>query len=309
MKGVWLWMLERYPPGIIVVHALAYLTSIAVAQALLSDSISFLYVRDGLGIVVFFLFPLILRIMDEHKDYETDCRLHPQRVLQRGDTSLFILRRVAWGAVIVQGAFCVYVDQGLGVVTLLWLATMLYAVLMAKEFFCGEWLQKRMMLYAISHQLITPLSVLWFCSMATTPALPPNKIWGYALLALLSTLAYELTRKIRPPEEEREGLDSYTKSLGSWQAPLLAMLIFIGIGLGTPYWLNHIGIPVETMTIMLGFNALWLILCLFFCLSFGRSPLRAWAKGMEAMSAVMTLWMYGWVLYALCQTKEVLWMF
>ncbi|MAA78914.1 MAG: prenyltransferase, partial [Deltaproteobacteria bacterium] len=86
MRGIWLWMLERYPPGIIIVHALAYMTSVAVVQGLVSETIVFSYLREGLGILIFFMFPLILRIMDEHKDYESDCVLHPERVLQRGDT-------------------------------------------------------------------------------------------------------------------------------------------------------------------------------------------------------------------------------
>ena len=307
MRGIWLWMLERYPPGIILVHALAYMTSIAVVQGLLSDTIVFSYLRDGFGILVFFMFPLILRIMDEHKDYEADCVLHPDRVLQRGDTSLSTLKRLAVVCACIQLGYCLVVDGGIYVVTIMWAITMLYAILMAKEFFLGAWLQKRMMLYAISHQLITPISVVWFCSIATTPDLPPVDILGFALLGLLTTFAYELTRKIRPPEEERVGLDSYTKSLGSWQAPALALCIFVGIGAGTPFWLNHMRIPWDGMTGVILSSGALVGLCVFCSISFIRSPEKKWAKGMEAMSALMTLWMYGWILYTVLQASKVQW--
>lgn len=307
MKGIWLWMLERYPPGIILVHALAYMTSIAVVQGLASDTIIFSYLRDGVGILVFFMFPLTLRIMDEHKDYEADCVLHPDRVLQRGETSLSTLKKLAVVCACIQLGYCLVVDGGIYVVTIMWAITMLYAMLMAKEFFLGEWLQKRMMLYAISHQLITPISVVWFCSIATTPDLPPVDIWGFALLGLLTTFAYELTRKIRPPEEEREGLDSYTKSLGRWQAPVLAMLIFVAIGLGTPFWIYKMGIPWAGMPTTMVIDGILILLCGSCCAMFLERPEKKWAKGMEAMSALMTLWMYGRILYTVLQASEVQW--
>ena len=75
LSGIWAWMLERYPPAIILLHGLVYLTAVAVSQYLHNpenDAIQWFYVRDGLGIYAFFLFPLVLRIMDEHKDYEGD---------------------------------------------------------------------------------------------------------------------------------------------------------------------------------------------------------------------------------------------
>jgi hypothetical protein len=308
LSGVWAWLLERYPPGIIVIHALAYMTSISVSMFLFSsEGLTFSYTREGMGIAVFFMFPLILRIVDEHKDFEIDLSLHPNRVLQRGDTSLLVLRNIAIGCAILQLGFCLFVDGGIGVVTCLWGCTMLYALLMGKEFFCGAWLEKRMILYAISHQLITPISIAWFCSIPTTPEYPPQGIWGFALLCLLGTFSYEISRKIRAPEEEREGLDSYTKSLGRWQAPLLVLLLFTGISSGASLWMQSVGLSGGLSVGFFIVNGMLFALCILCCIQFIRAPKKSWAKGMEALSGVMTLWIYGWILYSIYSMREMTW--
>ena len=98
---------------------------------------------------------------------------------------------------------------------------------MAKEFFCGEWLEKRMVLYAITHQLVTPISMLWICSVSISPSYPPLDIWGFLLTALFCTFSYEIGRKIRAPKDEEEGVDSYTKSIGLRMAPIVTAFLFL----------------------------------------------------------------------------------
>ena len=61
LSGFWAWLLERYPPGIIVLHALAYMTCISVSMFLSApDGLTYFYIREAVGIIVFFMFPLIL---------------------------------------------------------------------------------------------------------------------------------------------------------------------------------------------------------------------------------------------------------
>ena len=304
-------MLERYPPGIIILHGLVYLTAVAVSQYIQDpdiETIQWYYLRDGVGIYVFFLFPLILRIIDEHKDYEGDCLAHPDRVLQRGDTSLSILAKLAWISALIQACFSVYVDQGFGSVTMLWLATMGYGLLMAKEFFCGEWLEKRLMLYAITHQIITPISMLWICSVPISPGYPSSDIWGFAAMAFCCTFSYEIGRKIRAPADEREEVDSYTKALGLRAAPITALLFFAG-ATGIPiWWFPHIGLSGAISTVLLAINAFFFLLCASVCILFIRAPQKKWAKSIEGGSALLTLWVYAWVLYAILAEKELIWM-
>lgn len=309
--GIWKWMLERYPPAIFVLHSLVYMTSISISTYIETPSttpLSFSFVREIFGSIAFFTFPLMLRIMDEHKDYEKDCETNPQRVLQRGETSLKILARLGWMCVCVQLLFSVYADQGFSSVSLFWLLTLGYSILMGKEFFCGAWLEKRMVLYAISHQLITPISMLWICSVPISPSFSSIKIWGFLLTALLCTFSYEIARKIRAPEDEQEGVDSYTKTMGLRTAPIVTLCLFAA-ATGLPiYYFDQIGLEQGVSTGLLCMDAIVFLLCTSVCVLFLLHPKKKWAKSMEAASGILTLWIYGWILYAVCMARDIIWM-
>jgi 4-hydroxybenzoate polyprenyltransferase len=97
-----------------------------------------------------------------------------------------------------------------------------WTLLMLKEFFIGEWLARRLLLYAFTHMLSMPLAFLWMAQMgAGDRGLPADVVW-VALLGGLIGASLEVGRKLRAPEDERPGVDSYTKVLGTTGAPALA---------------------------------------------------------------------------------------
>jgi hypothetical protein len=310
LSGIWMWMLERYPPAIVILHALVYITAVSVSAYLTGSdgtTIELNVYREIWGIFVFFSFPLVLRIIDEHKDFERDCITHPNRVLQRGDTSLEVLAKLGWGCAIFQAIYSLYVDNGLASVFIMWLATIGYSLLMAKEFFCGEWLEKRMVLYAITHQLVTPISMLWICSVSISPSYPSLDIWGFLLTALFCTFSYEIGRKIRAPKDEKEGVDSYTKSIGLRMAPIVTAFLFLGAA-GVPvFWFEQIGLVEGLTNGLLVANGIVLLLCAGVCGLFVHDPQKKWAKSIEGGAAVMTLWVYGWIFYAISVASGVSW--
>jgi 4-hydroxybenzoate polyprenyltransferase len=85
---------------------------------------------------------------------------------------------------------------------------------MAKEFFCADWIRPRLLLYAFSHMLITPLAMIWTIRLVAPGAAPGGPTALYLSLTFISGLAFELARKSRGPEEETHTLDSYSKVLG-----------------------------------------------------------------------------------------------
>ena len=164
------------------------------------------------------------------------------------------------------------------------------------------------MLYGISHQIITPISMLWICAVPISPSFPSPDIWGFAAMAFCCTFAYEVGRKIRAPEDEREEVDSYTKALGLRAAPLTALFFFVGAA-GIPiWWLPQIGLQNGISTPLLIVNTVVLLLCVGACVLFIHSPQKKWAKSIEGGSALLTLWAYGWILYAVLAGREVIWM-
>ncbi|MEM8961336.1 MAG: UbiA family prenyltransferase [Acidobacteriota bacterium] len=166
-----------------------------------------------LGAVALFCFFFHLRVFDEHKDYADDCRHHPHRVLQRGLVTLGDLRRLGIVAIVV-GAVAALLAGWAAFVA--WLIAFLFSLLMLREFFVGPWLKKRFLLYAISHMLLLPLLALMIFSFTTgqPPWQAPGWFWLYAFVGFFVSFNWEVSRKIRAPEQEIDGLDSYTKRFG-----------------------------------------------------------------------------------------------
>lgn len=219
------WAAERFP----LVHGIAalglYLVVMVFTRALVHTGPITIGLADLPGFVAVWAFFLTLRVLDEHKDYEDDCRFHPQRVLQRGLVTLDQLKVAGAAAVGVQAVVSLWRDGGLGSVTLWWIATMAWAALMAAEFFQREWLRPRLLVYAVSHMLIMPLAILWTAQMSVPQAALTPAIWPVAAFGFMAGAAFEIARKAKGPEEEQPGVDSYSQRLGiGGAAALLAVL-------------------------------------------------------------------------------------
>ncbi len=100
---------------------------------------------------------------------------------------------------------------------------------MAKEFFIGEWLSKRLFLYALSHMVVMPMGLVWAVTMASPGAALPTAIYVLAGFSFVSGFTFEISRKIKAPEDERDTIDSYTRIFGTKGAPTVALaLVFVG---------------------------------------------------------------------------------
>ena len=218
-KRIVAWMNERFPFANALLFFILYLTSAAVARTALDQEIKISLIDLLNCFIVWGLF-LVIRIFDEHKDYELDVLNHPQRVLQSGLITLKHLKILAGISIVGQMAFSFYLDGfTLGSAMISWLIMFGYLCLMGVEFFCGEWLEKRLTLYAFTHMMIMPLIVFWLANIAVpsadiTSVLTPS-LYIMMLLAFVSGFCFEIARKTRGPEEERETVDSYSKIFGT----------------------------------------------------------------------------------------------
>lgn len=167
------------------------------------------------GVTMLGLF-FLLRVLDEHKDADTDARYRPELPVPSG---LVTLRELRVAASLVLGLVAL-ANAVLDPLLLLPLAAAVgYAALMGREFFVREWLRARPLAYLLSHMVVMPLVVLHATAADWLPAgrEMPREIWLLLVFAFLNGLVIEIGRKLRSPAEERAGVETYT---ASWGVPL-----------------------------------------------------------------------------------------
>jgi len=214
------WMSERFPPvsyGILI--ASYYSSNQFLAEVLTAPDQKLKYtVGSILGAISLLCIFFQLRVFDEHKDFAQDCLHFPDRILQRGLISLRDLKFSVVITIAVQLACAAtWMPQGKPAALIAVLVTMLYSLLMLKEFFASDWLRSHFLVYTISHMMIMPLLAMVVFSFATGEYFwnAPGWFWLYAFVGFFVTLNWEISRKIRSPDQEIEGVDSYTKILGT----------------------------------------------------------------------------------------------
>ncbi len=206
---------ERFPlPGVILYAGSLYWMSYSFAGTL-HDSSSWSILDFFTGFIVYFLVFLHLRIFDEHKDFKKDCIAYPKRMLSRGEITLKDLRKILYPVLAVE---CV-LSMMLGIRAFTaWLMIMVWTLLMLKEFFVKEFLNKRIGLYLISHQLLVPIMII-FPIMQRRNLFQASKselvlFSIFALGTMCLTMTYEIARKTWSSEMENENADSYTREWG-----------------------------------------------------------------------------------------------
>lgn len=292
----WAYLQERFPLVNSLLFVILFLTGYTFTAFLVRPGapVTADY-RWPLAMLALYFFFLRLRVFDEHKDYEEDLRHYPDRVLQSGRISLRDLRRVAWAGTLFEAAVSWLFSPW---AFACWLLAVGYSLLMAREFFVGEWLRPRLLLYALSHMLVMPLIVLWVGSMALEGA--PMPWWGLVELGALSFcsgLAFEIVRKIRPPAAERPGILTYSAIFGYRRAPWVVALALLAAVLLNYDLLRQLG---QGPGWYLALAVLWLGY-LALGLAFVRRPAEASAKRLELGTSLVMLGIYVVVIAATLQ--------
>ncbi len=191
-----------------------------------------------------------LRLMDELKDYDKDVIAHPTRPLPRGvlttaqvSKSISVMMTIGW----LLSACFVLINM-----TSMWLSTLTTAWLwlMYKEFYIGQALAKRPLLYAITHQII----LVPFCLLMASTI--DNITVGWSLAVLGSFFTYEVSRKLDPGAHPILGtyLSVYRRQ-GTFM--IVAMLFAVSlIGAKSIGFINWMG-PWAVLT-LLSYSLLWL---------------------------------------------------
>ena len=233
-QRLWLYQAERFPVfrhGLLIA---AFGGSAPCLSALLRGPGELPSLHAVLAsIACLFLFFFQLRVADEHKDADDDRKYRPERPVPRGLVTLKELRYLGFGAAAVQAILVatLYLPL-LAFLALVWV----WMVLMTAEFFVPVWLRARPVLYMVSHMIVMPLIDLFATATDWLPAgVEPRGAFGVALGAFLllsfcNGAAIEIARKSWAPEDERDGVETYSRLWGAHKAGLVAATImFAGL--------------------------------------------------------------------------------
>jgi 4-hydroxybenzoate polyprenyltransferase len=166
---------------------------------------------------------LLLRIMDELKDLETDLLHFPDRPVPRGavhssDIKLFGLFLV--GILFILNLFFTHA-------ILMFLAVFGYACLMYKYFFLKERISKNILMALATHNPISYLFFFYVVYIYKNNMAAPIHVGRILLLGtvfLCASMSWEIARKIRYPEDET-AYQTYSMVLGLGAAILMPIIL------------------------------------------------------------------------------------
>jgi 4-hydroxybenzoate polyprenyltransferase len=230
---------------------------------------------------------LLVRIFDEFKDQKDDAKYRSHLPVPRGLVTLEELKRIGIVVAVLQVAINAYFFPKMLIIYGIIIA---YLLLMGKEFFIAEWLKKHQFWYITSHMFIIPLVDIYASGLdwLLESVSAPQGLMFFFAVSYMNGIVLEIGRKIRTPEQESEGVLTYTSMLGLkkavwvWIAVLLVTLVL-------SWAASHYAGYGTSGAIALGIA---FVICSLPAFLFLKKPTPKLAKGIELTSALWTVLMY-----------------
>ena len=229
----------------------------------------------------------ILRILDEFKDQEDDRKYRSYLPVPRGLISLTELKCIGLATLALQLIVTLIFFP-----KMLLLLAMVYAYLffMSKEFFVKAWLKRNQFWYVTSHMLIIPLVDVFasgFDWLLEGEQAPIGLLFFFAV-SFMNGIVLEIGRKIKAPEQEEEGVLSYTYQLGTKRAAafwIVILVITLLLAYIASYFAGHAYTSYVALTSIF-------VLCAVPAILFLKKQTAKNAKFIEYGSALWTFAMY-----------------
>ena len=234
IKKWYIYQKERFP---VLVYGL-YVFCIVFATFCFFNYYWEMYYYEWIKLIPMFIVALLqflmVRIVDEFKDYEEDCKYRPYRPVPRGLIKLKELKILFIICIIIQLILTITCSQnGLLYLIILWV----FFALMSKGFFIKKILDKHLLLEVTLDELILPIMVLYLANfipqiysstdfaITNSIIMADSNVWKILVMAYIISWIVEVARKIRCKEDEENGVKTYTAILGITKATILLFLL------------------------------------------------------------------------------------
>jgi 4-hydroxybenzoate polyprenyltransferase len=284
MRRFGVYQRERFPlitySVLVAVISFAGVSLPAMSQA--ADAVSFHAWLTAFMVTLSFFFQL--RVVDEFKDYVDDSIYRPYRPVPRGVIRLGELAALASVLMLVQAVLAAWRSPRLLPILLLGWG---YLALMRFEFFAPAWLKARPLLYLVSHMMIMPLIFLFIsaCAWLAGGAAAPPGLGGFLALGYANGVMFEVGRKIRAPQDEEPGVESYSalwgrpRAVSAWLLAVVCSSLFSW--LAAPLAVHHLWLAVFLLLLTAG--------ALVVSIRFLQTPTSERAKVVATYSSAVTL--------------------
>lgn len=235
-QRLWIYQRERFPLGKTALLIAAFSSASLNVSATLGHRPLpeiWTYLVMWLATVLIFF---QLRACDEWKDAATDRRFRPELPIPRGLVSLRVILQLAAASILPILVLSFSLTPSLTfLLCLIWL----WLALMTREFFVPTWLRAHPFVYLVSHMLIMPLVDLFVTAgdWLVHGAAPPVELTWFLGLSFVNGCVLEVGRKMRAPETERDGVETYSQLLGILGSTYLwigfvfmSFLLLLGVG-------------------------------------------------------------------------------
>lgn len=234
------------------------------------------------------LFFFLLRLADEFKDFEEDLRYRPYRPVQRGLVTLRELAFVAAGCTALQLLVALWLSARLlPLLAIAWA----YLLLMSKEFFVPIWLKRHALAYMLTHMVFTPLIFLYAsaCDWVTRGDTRPSAglLWMLAI-GYFNGMVVEIGRKVRAPEDEEKGVETYSFLWGRRNAVLAWLAAILATAVLAYFAARDIHVTQLTLSLLLPAVAASLVAAAVFL----RDTKKGRGKWIESVSGLWALLTY-----------------
>ena len=203
-----------------------YINQIEILKRTTNSIYPSFYVTDYYKLIpmfcVAFLQFLMVRIVDEFKDYEEDCKYRPYRPVPRGLITLKELKVLFIICLIIQ--FCITFICKTGAfapITQIILLLVLwgYFFIMSKGYFIKKFIDKHLLFEVFLDELMMPIMVMYLASFVYDIDL--LMMIPFLIMSYLISWIVEIARKVRCKEDEEKGVKTYTAVFGIKNAILL----------------------------------------------------------------------------------------
>ena len=180
-------------------------------------------------IIVAFLQFLMVRIIDEFKDYEEDCKFRPYRPVPRGLITLKELKILFIICIILQILITLkYCIKAIPFLILVWV----FFAIMSKSFFIKKLTEKYILLEVMLDELLMPILVIYLAIFVngSIEQLFASKIFFlFLFMTYIISWIVEIARKVRCKEDEEKGVKTYTAVFGIKNATILLSTLEIAL--------------------------------------------------------------------------------